>query len=498
MTFLFTTVVIHVFFSFTSSANHLQDFLTYHEYNLGHLVKTDEIVSNSINSIRIAADCMEPLIKNMTKTIRSMNSSLVSDLLQYAEDFSFLANYIRGHVQDINQFCSHASSKIEVMFKALDYLELISNNLIAIVKNLEFYMTDKAILKKGLMVYIFDIALIEQFLYDSCDKIMTPVRFIEDRSRELRNFVSTTGEFTNLVINDTTRREIDAERFLKDSDDVYLAASHMVNVSEKIKIASDYLYIGNETVENMTIGGTKKFNLMFQSNLIFLISRSVSAFMKITQQKYVSGKDTVSRVGNNELLLDEYEHYEENENEIKINKTVCEFPKTFLEINNNVEDLIDYNNKIYNLSMSMNGILTRIRRETPTTKELSRTLKRDAIRIKKSLRDIMYKVKYFVSLIRTCYPAVNRTRDKTECVYYCDDEVKPVCGVDSKLGYTVFLNKCMLHGYNMCKGTQYYLFDIETCMPTLMKDPESFKNLMGDSSESRETEDQTLSLYPQL
>lgn len=489
-----------VFFSFTSTANHIQDFLTYHEYDLGHLVKTDEIVSNSVNSIRIAADCMDPLIKNMTKTLRSMDSASVPDLVQYTEDFKFLANYIRGHVENISQYCSHASSKIEVMFKAVGYMELICNNINAVVENLEFYMTEKNILKKGLISYIFDIALIEQFFYDSCDKIMTPIRFIEDRNRELKYFVRRIGEFTNLIINDTTRTEIVAERLLHDSDDIYLAASQMLNVTEKIKIASDYLYVGKETVENKTIVSTKKFNgyRMFKSNLIFLISRSVSAFMKITKQKYVSANAPVRTVSNKELLLDEGEYYEKNENEIKVDEIVCEFPRTHLEINNSVEDLLGYNKQISNLSISINGILTRIRRETPTTKELSRVLKRDAIRINKLLRDIMYRAKYLVSLIRTCHPEVNSTRDVTECVYYCADEVKPVCGVDSKLGYSVFLNKCMLYGYNKCRGTQYIAFDIEICMPTRMKDPQSFRILMGQNSDSREKENETTNVLHRL
>lgn len=492
MRFLLVASVIYAYCSASIPERNLEDSLTYYEYDFGKVIRTDKIVSNSLNSIRLAVDRMDPIIKNMTKTVRSIRVLSVPDLLQYTEDIRFLGSYIHGHIENINRYCPHASSKLEVLFEAIDYLNTVCDNLTAVVGNIDFYISDEELLKKGLNNYILDIALVGRFFFDSCDKIMTPLTFLDVRNIELRNYATRFPELAKLVINDTLNSEIDVETFVYDSEEVYTLAKLMLNVTERIKLASDNLLVGNETIENKTLSSTKKFSgyKMLQSNIIFLISRGVSAFMKITRQKYLS--DNATKVSNAVLLEDEDEYYSKNESDIQVDKSVCDYQKLPVELNTTIMNMLRDNVRIYNLSWSIDVTLNRIRRHKPTTKELSRLIKRDAIRVKKLLRDIMYKAKYLISVMKTCYPEVNSTRQEKECLYYCSDEIKPVCGIDRNLGYTVFLNKCMLFGHNTCQGTRYIVFDIELCMTILIKNPHLFRTVVGQTNDSNEDMNTTM------
>ena len=160
--------------------------LLFPEYDFGKIIRTDKIVSNSLSCIRLAVDIMEPVIRNMTNTIRSIRVLSVTDLHQYVKDIMYLGTYIRGHIQTINTYCPHASSKIEVMFDAIGYLYNVCENLTAVVDNIDFYIQDEELLKKGLTNYILELALIGRFFFDSSEKIMTPLRFLDVRNAELR------------------------------------------------------------------------------------------------------------------------------------------------------------------------------------------------------------------------------------------------------------------------------------------------------------------------
>lgn len=444
------------------------------------LVKTEEIVTDSINGVRIAAECMHPVIKNMSQTVKTLDYSSVPALVQYAEDLEFLTAYIRGHVKNISQFCIHAKAKLQVMFNSLDFIDKLSRRLRILADNLNLYTEGDLRIQNFLANFVFDVALVEQFLYDSCSKIMTPTTFIDDRNRELKSYTKKIEEITKVAINATTMSDFHPGTLLQDSDAVYQIASKMLNVTEKIKTASDYLLVGKESADNSTANSTRRLSdyKTSQSNFIILITRSITAFMQITRRKYVNPNATENKDTNKKFYEEQY--YLNKENNINMDKSVCEYPIIHLEINNTLENLNNNNWKVIRLSESINDNIMKFKRETPTTKEVPRSIKRDAIQIKRLLRDIKYKAKYLLLLIKTCYPVtvLVKTGNENECVFYCADDMKPVCGVDRKLGYSVFPNKCMLYGHNTCKRTQYYPFDIAMCMPTRMKNPQSFKVLV--------------------